>query len=460
MNILQMSITGGLLITVIIIIRAIALNKLPKKMFPILWSIVIFRLLVPVSIPLPFNVLSIYDVLFPATIEQPVIENPLNTGTTFPIIMPEVVGQSPETTQPFSVATVIWLFGMLAAFIFFAVIFFKNHRELRFATLIRDNDYLNKWLAEHKTKRSLSILQSDRITTPIAVGIFNPRIILPMSMNMDDTQLLDYVLAHEYYHIKQHDALLKILFTFTLCVHWFNPLVWVMFILANRDLELSCDEMVINRFGAETKTAYAYTLIGMAEQRNKFTPLYNSFSKNATEERIVSIMKVKKTSLVSLISACFMVSVLIVGAFAVSANDNTPSNPAPTTLALNNPPQNEDSVSHNEGELNFSLNNASTLDGINIIVNPSYWGSEIFDESGNVREGLDITWDFREVSEETYNKATQDFQNIPLPTYSDEQLAQITTDIESGLLQPINLADLPQGVEVSFFDGENTINIR
>jgi beta-lactamase regulating signal transducer with metallopeptidase domain len=225
MNILQMSITAGLLIIAVIIIRAVALNKLPKKMFLVLWGVAVFRLLVPVSIPLPFNVPSIYDVLFPATVEQPVIENPLNTGTTFPIIMPEAVGQVPETTQPFSIATTIWLLGMLAAFIFFAVVYFKNHRELRFAILIRDNDYLNKWLTEHKTKRSLSILQSDRITTPIAVGIFNPRIILPSSMALDDTQLLDYVLAHEYYHIKRHDALLKILFAFTLCVHWFNPLV-------------------------------------------------------------------------------------------------------------------------------------------------------------------------------------------------------------------------------------------
>lgn len=228
-----------------------------------------------------------------------------------------------------------------------------------------------------------------------------------------------------------------------------------MFILANRDLELSCDEMVINRFGAETRTAYAYTLIGMAEQRNKFTPLYNGFSKNATEERIVSIMKIKKTSLAGLISACFMVSVLIVGAFAVSATDNTPDTPPRRLLS-----QNEDSVSHNEGDLDFSLNDASTLDGINVIVNPNYWGSRIFDESGNVREGLGVTWDFREISEETYNEATQELQHIPLPTYSDEQWAQIISDIESGVLKPFDFSSLPEGAEVTFFDGENVIYLQ
>jgi beta-lactamase regulating signal transducer with metallopeptidase domain len=324
MNILQMSITAGLLIIAVVIIRAIALNKLPKKMFIVLWGVALFRLLVPVSIPLPFNVPNVYNVLLPATVEQFVIENPVNTGQIITSIaeISEVTEQTTATTPIINIAptTAIWLLGMLLLFIFFAIVYFKNHRELRFATLIRDNEFLSEWLVKHKTKRVISILQSDRITTPIAVGVFNPRIILPMLMNMDDTQLLEYVLAHEYYHIKRFDALLKMLFAFVLCVHWFNPLVWVMFILVNRDLELACDEKVIRSFGAETKTAYAYTLIGMVEQKAKFTPLYNSFSKNAVEERIVSVMKVKRVSVFGVITACLLVSVLTFGALATYAS--------------------------------------------------------------------------------------------------------------------------------------------
>jgi len=197
---------------------------------------------------------------------------------------------------------------------------------LRFATLIRDNDFLNEWLSEHKLLRPLAIMQSDRIKTPIAVGIIKPRIILPKSMNMDDKQLLSYVLTHEYYHIKRCDALWKLLLVFAFCVHWFNPMVWVMFILVNRDLELTCDEMVIRHFGTEVRTAYAYSLIGMAEQQSKFTPLYNGFSKNAAKERIVSIMKIKKTSRVGVILACVLISVLTVGVLAVSATDSPSEN--------------------------------------------------------------------------------------------------------------------------------------
>ena len=108
-----------------------------------------------------------------------------------------------------------------------------------------------------------------------------------------------------------------------------------MFVLANRDLELTCDEAVIHRFGATTKKAYAYMLIGMAEQKGKFAPLYSGFSKNATQERIVSIMKVKKSSIVSVALAFVLVATLGVGALSVFAasvsttdverNHNTPN---------------------------------------------------------------------------------------------------------------------------------------
>jgi hypothetical protein len=167
---------------------------------------------------------------------------------------------------------------------------------------------LNDWIENHKLLRPISIMQSDRIKTPIAVGIIKPRIILPKSMNMDDKQLLSYVLAHEYYHIKRYDAVWKLLSAFVLCIHWFNPMVCVMFVLVNRDLELTCDERVIRHFGTKIKTAYAYSLIDMEEKQKKFTPLYNGFSKNAAEERIVSIMKIKRHSVLTIVIAALLVA--------------------------------------------------------------------------------------------------------------------------------------------------------
>jgi beta-lactamase regulating signal transducer with metallopeptidase domain len=331
MNILHMSISAGLLITVIVIIRAVALNRLPKTMFLILWGVTLCRLLIPVSVPLKYSVYSVINAIikiaFPDTPVQSAIDHALSTGG--PAGAQSITGQITQTAQEqvltMAPATVVWLVGMLAAFVVFAILCFKNYRELRFALMIRDDDFLNKWLAEHRLLRPMTILQSDRITTPVAVGVVKPRIILPKSMNMSDEQLLNHVLTHEYYHIKRCDVLWKLLCVFALCVHWFNPMVWVMFALVNRDLELTCDEMVIRRFGAETKTAYAYSLIGMAEQRSKLAPLYNGFGKNAAEERIIAIMKTKKASFISAISAVALVSVLTVGVMVTSAAA-TPAN--------------------------------------------------------------------------------------------------------------------------------------
>jgi hypothetical protein len=210
---------------------------------------------------------------------------------------------------------------MFSAFIFFAVIYCRNHKGLRYATAIRDNDFLNEWLAEHKLLRPITIMQSDRIISPLAVGVFKPRIILPKSVNMNDKQLLDYVLTHEYFHIKRCDAIWKMVLLSALCVHWFNPMVWLMFVLASRDLELTCDEAVIYRFGATTKKAYAYMLIGMAEHRGSFAPLYNGFSRNATEERIESIMKIKRPSTLAIVIA----ALLVVGATTVFAATAAPA---------------------------------------------------------------------------------------------------------------------------------------
>ena len=84
---------------------------------------------------------------------------------------------------------------------------------------------------------------------------------------------LEYILTHELVHIRRFDTLMKLLFVTTVCVHWFNPLVWAMYVLANRDLELSCDEAVVRTFGETMKSAYALTLIELEEKKNRITPL-------------------------------------------------------------------------------------------------------------------------------------------------------------------------------------------
>ena len=115
---------------------------------------------------------------------------------------------------------------------------------------IPDNTpYIQNWLAAHQISRPLAVRSSDLISSPLTYGILHPVILLPKKLDRNDQAALKYVLTHEYVHIRRFDAITKILFAAVLCIHWFNPLVWVMYVLANRDIELSCDAWVIRMMG-------------------------------------------------------------------------------------------------------------------------------------------------------------------------------------------------------------------
>ena len=146
-------------------------------------------------------------------------------------------------------------------------------------------------------------------------GLFHPVILLPKNTDWENKQQLRYILFHEYVHICHYDTAFKALAAIALCIHWFNPMVWVLYILFNRDIELACDECVIRRFGG--RSDYARMLISMEERKNRFDPFCNNFSKNAIEERIESIMKIKKASIITLLLAGIVV-VGTAGVFATS----------------------------------------------------------------------------------------------------------------------------------------------
>lgn len=153
---------------------------------------------------------------------------------------------------------------------------------------------LGNWMETHPLWRKLSIRQSDQIASPISYGVWHPVILLSKSEKWGDRFRLRYVLEHEYVHIQYFDAAVKLLMVAALCLHWYNPAVYLMYVFFNRDLELACDETVVRQLGEEEKAAYAMALIEMEEEKSGLLPLGNSFSKNAIEERIGAIMKIKK----------------------------------------------------------------------------------------------------------------------------------------------------------------------
>ena len=185
---------------------------------------------------------------------------------------------------------------------------------------IPDNTpYIREWLTTHQIVRPFEVRSSDLIQSPLTYGILHPVILLPKSLDRNDQEALKYILIHEYVHIRRFDAITKILFAAVLCIHWFNPLVWVMYVLANRDVELSCDAWVIRMMGAKNRSTYALMLINMEERRSGMSALYSHFGKNATSERIEAIMKFKKTSIL----ACTLALVMIVGATTILAATNS-----------------------------------------------------------------------------------------------------------------------------------------
>lgn len=196
---------------------------------------------------------------------------------------------------------IIWAAGAFICLAFFAWVYWRCSREFRMSLPV-EKEILGSWHESHPLRRKLSVRQSDQIASPVSYGIRRPVIllsksVLSRSVVCGDRFRLRYVLEHEYVHIQYFDAAVKLLMVMVLCVHWFNPFVYLMYIFLNRDLELACDETVVRRFGEEQRSAYAMALIEMEEEKSGLVLLGNSFSKNAIEERIRAIMKIKKMSL-------------------------------------------------------------------------------------------------------------------------------------------------------------------
>ena len=342
MSLFQMSVAGGALILCIVVVRALAIHRLPKTTFLVLWMIATLRLLLPLSIPLPFNIHIGLDVFSDVVQELPSgnIGSPL-PGESLPSYDTGAAAPSPAI-EHISIFVILWLVGVLLLAIYFSISYFRSMRKFRMS--IPDNTpYIQNWLAAHQISRPLAVRSSDLISSPLTYGILRPVILLPKQLDRNDPVALKYVLTHEYVHIRRFDAITKILFAAVLCIHWFNPFVWVMYVLANRDIELSCDAWVIRMMGEKKRSSYALMLIKMEERRNGMSALYNYFGKNAISERIEAIMKFKKTSTI----ACALALLVVVGAttaFAVGSASNEVDSNAPDGYVtdLSNEPTNQE----------------------------------------------------------------------------------------------------------------------
>ena len=334
MSLIQMSTSGAVMILAVLLIRFAAVNRLPKKLFILLWEAALLRLLLPFSIP---SVFSIYTAVRRVMTRSVIGWNgavqsaqgtgiPQGAGTALPV--PENMASTlleielTESAGTLSIWTILWLTGVCICAVFFVTAYLRCRREFEMSLPVH-HDFSARWLKEHPLRRRVQLRQSDRIKTPLTYGVLKPVILLPKETDWNDSRQLSYVLLHEQIHIRRLDSLRKLVMTAALCIHWFNPFVWLMYILFNRDMELVCDEAVVHACGRRSRSAYARTLISMEERKSPALPLCNSFSRSAVKERVTAVMKTKKMTL-WLGIVCVVILAAVVVFLATSADSGRP----------------------------------------------------------------------------------------------------------------------------------------
>lgn len=311
MSIVDLSLSGGVFILAIAVFRGLTLRRLPKGTFVALWWLAAARLLIPAAVPSPFSVYTLLASLGTRAEEPAIPAIPAVPAVPPAAAAPvQVIPGGPEAapSAPFPIWTVLWLsVGTLLALLF--LIRYVRWRQRFRESLPADCPGLETW-------RRVRLRVSDRITAPLTYGLFRPVILLPKTLDLSDEEAVTCVLAHETVHIRHLDGLLKLALTAALCVHWFNPAVWLLCVLGNRDMELRCDEAAVLALGEDSRERYALVLLRLAEKQ--CVPLCGFAHRSGMEERIRAIMSVKKKSLL----ACVLALALVLGittAFATSA---------------------------------------------------------------------------------------------------------------------------------------------
>ena len=454
MNITEMSIMGGIMILAVIVMHALGVNKLPKRAFIVMWEIVLLRLLLPVSIPLP--ILPAVTVPEVPSISAPSAQHSDYTAPSlfmpnYDMYVPEdyttapvapAVPVQPQTVKEPSVQPVektstpkpqlnisfgaVYAVGTVAIALFFALSYVHGIRKFR-TSLPVENDYVSDWLYIRKGGSRISVRYSDRIASPLTYGILRPVILLPKDADLSDQKRLAYILEHEYAHIRHFDSVKKLIAALALCLHWFNPLVWAMYLLYNRDMELWCDECVIKRFGEKSRANYARMLITMEELKSG-APLMSYFRKNSVEERIILIMKYKKKTVVSIIAAVLLVAAVASAIIATTVNPvpkkaeeiiNEPSvsNVAENVVTENDAPKNAKPSNQSDKDAPAAMPALSTMyaGGQIDVIKDFYKGEEAYvssDENSNSEYGIYLEKGAKAV-------VIIDLETIDLDEYSD-----------------------------------------
>lgn len=301
-QILNMSMTASAVIVLVMLAR-LALKRVPKIYSYALWSVVLFRLLCPVSFSGQMSVLEVtrprvaqsenVSVIYYDVVEQAMEDSGLYREFSQQEPVPVQALQEQQREKDVSLMAIsawLWLTGLSVMMLASIVNYLQLHRRLQSAVPWRGEIYL-----------------ADNMEMPFVLGILSPRIYLPSGMTPAERR---YIVAHERHHIKRLDPLWKLLGYGALCIHWFNPLVWLAFNLAGKDMEMSCDEAVIKRLGPQIRADYAQSLLRLSTGRSTLSGMPLAFGEGDTKGRVRNMVKWRRPKLwVSIV--CIVLCIII-----------------------------------------------------------------------------------------------------------------------------------------------------
>lgn len=297
LKLVNLSISASWLILAVLVLRVV-LKKAPKWVMPLLWGVVALRLvclfsiesalsLIPSAETIPSEIVT--ETREPVLYEQATLD--IVTNPTLPSAAEVPVGVSRQQAQvDFNIYSVLWLAGMAALLVHALVSAGKLKRKLATAILLRDNIY-----------------ESEFVDSPFVFGVVKPNIYLPMHM---DEGTAAYVIAHEHAHLARRDHWWKVLGYLVLALHWFNPLVWVAYILFCRDIELACDEKVVKGLDGAARADYSQALLSCAAPGRAVAACPLAFGEGNIKTRVKSALHYKKPAF--WVAAAAVLAVVIV----------------------------------------------------------------------------------------------------------------------------------------------------
>ena len=291
-KLLNMSLTGAIAIICVLLLRLL-LKRAPKVISYALWIVVLFRLLCPVSITSGLSLFGLLDAPSTSTVtgtssiefvpenivhtEYPEVAIPVpavseTINDTLPQGQEQLVADPLEA--PVAIGTYMWFLGVMGMAVYSIISYARLKRKLLIVSPLQENI----WLA-------------DEITTPFVMGLIHPRVYLPS--DTEESQM-PYLILHEKHHIRRGDHIFKALAFLALSIHWFNPLVWVAFVYANKDMEMSCDEAVVKKLGDHILADYTASLLSLATGKTIIAGVPLAFGEGDTKGRIRNLAHWKK----------------------------------------------------------------------------------------------------------------------------------------------------------------------